>query len=91
MLRRAQEDHPDVNFVFLNQGESPSDVERWLQQQQLPLRNVGLDEKRQASAAFRQKGYPTTLFFKGDGHLAATRLGELSAATLDEKLQASRK
>ena len=90
MLERAQAEHPDVNFVFLNQGESPADVERWLHQQQLPLRNMGLDEKRQASAAFQQKGYPTTLFFKSDGHLAGTRLGELSAATLNEKLQASR-
>lgn len=90
MLRHAQDEHPDVNFVFLNQGESAVEVARWLQLQQLPLRNVGLDEKRQASAVFQQVGYPTTLFFKSDGHLSATRLGELSPATLDEKLQASR-
>ncbi len=90
MLRRAQDEHADVNFVFVNQGESRAEIESWLRQEQLPLRNVLLDEKRRASAAFQQKGYPTTLFFSGDGHLAAMRLGELSPATLDEKLRATK-
>ena len=87
MLRQAQDERADVNFVFLNQGESRAEVERWLRQQALPLRNVLLDETRRASAAFQQKGYPTTLFFTGDGRLAAMRLGELSPATLAEKLR----
>ncbi len=88
MLRRAQDERADVNFIFLNQGESRAQIERWLGQHELPLRNVLLDETRRASAAFQQKGYPTTLFFTGDGRLAAMRLGELSPATLAEKLRA---
>lgn len=88
MLRRAQDEQADVNFIFLNQGESRAEIERWLRQEELPLRNVLLDERRRASAAFQQKGYPTTLFFTSDGHLAAMRLGELSPATLAEKLRA---
>ncbi len=87
MLRRAQDERADVNFVFLNQGESRAQIELWLGQHELPLRNVLLDETRRASAAFQQKGYPTTLFFNGDGRLAAMRLGELSPATLAEKLR----
>lgn len=87
MLRLAQDERADVNFIFLNQGESRAEVERWLSQHELPLRNVLLDETRRASAAFQQKGYPTTLFFDGKGRLAAMRLGELSPATLAEKLQ----
>lgn len=87
VLHEAQGRHPDVNFVFLNQGEEREQVARWLEGRRLPLRNVLLDPKRQASAVFQQKGYPTTLFFNARGELVSSRLGELSAATLDERLQ----
>lgn len=87
VLLEAQRSRPEVNFVFLNQGEDRTQVSNWLDRQGLPLRNVLLDPKRQAGAAFQQKGYPTTLFFNARGELVSTRLGELSAATLDEKLQ----
>ena len=88
MLQAAQQKHEaDVNFVFLNQGEERLKVAQWLGSRQLPLRNVLLDPERQASAAFQQQGYPTTLFFKADGELVATRLGELSTATLTEQLE----
>jgi thiol-disulfide isomerase/thioredoxin len=91
VMQKAQAERPDVNFVFLNQGEDPAQVSRWLQAQGLVLQNVLVDEQRRAGAAFRQKGYPTTLFFDPDGKLVGSRIGELSAATLSEKLrQASR-
>jgi thiol-disulfide isomerase/thioredoxin len=87
VLYAAQGKHADVNFVFLNQGEDAGQVSRWLKSQRLPLRNVLLDPKRQASAAFQQKGYPTTLFFNAKGELVSSRIGELSTATLNEKLE----
>jgi thiol-disulfide isomerase/thioredoxin len=87
VLHAAQEKHVDVNFVFVNQGEDSVQVSRWLESQRLPLRNVLMDPKRQASAAFQQKGYPTTLFFNAKGELVSSRTGELSAATLNEKLE----
>lgn len=87
VLQAAQAKHTNVNFVFLNQGEDSGQVSRWLESQRLPLRNVVLDPKREASAAFQQKGYPTTLFFNTEGELVSSRIGELSAATLDERLQ----
>ena len=83
----AQTRHSEVNFVFLNQDEDSDKVSRWLERQRLPLRNVLLDPKRQASAAFKQQGYPTTLFFNAKGELVSSRIGELSAATLNERLQ----
>ena len=86
VLQEAQRKRTDIHFVFVNQGEDLGSVSRWLDGRRLTLRNVLLDPKRQASAAFHQKGYPTTLFFNAKGELVATRLGELSAATLDEKL-----
>ena len=86
LLHQAQVSHPSVNFVFLNQGESPERVNAWLSQQHLALGNVILDSRLKAGALFGSKAYPTTLFFDGRGNLVATRLGELSLATLTEKL-----
>ena len=87
VLHQAQHNRPDVNFVFLNQGEAAAKVRAWLQSRKLPMRNVLMDGNRQASAAFKQGALPTTLFFDASGRLVSTRIGELSAATLKEKLQ----
>ena len=88
VLQRGQAARPDVHFVFLNQGEPPAEVQRWLEQRGLgTLRNVLADEHRQASASFKSYGYPTTLFFDAQGRLVARRIGELSDATLQEHLR----
>lgn len=87
LLHTAQETRKDVHFVFLNQGEDVAHVAQWLQSRRLPLHNVLLDPRREAGAAFHQKGYPTTLFFNAQGELVSTRIGELSAATLKERLE----
>ena len=87
MLHQAQIDRPGVNFVFLNQGEAADAVAAWLQARKLPMRNVLMDGNRQAGAAFKQRALPTTLFFDAKGRLVSTRVGELSAATLSERLQ----
>ena len=68
--------------------ESAERVGAWLQARKLPMRNVLLDENRQAGAAFKQRALPTTLFFDAKGQLVSTRVGELSSATLTERLQA---
>lgn len=91
MLFDAQRAHGDVNFVFVNQGEDRTLVTRWLQARQFASAHVLLDEKRQASAVFKQQGYPTTLFFDASGELVASRLGELSAATLAQNLERARR
>jgi thiol-disulfide isomerase/thioredoxin len=85
-LANAQAQHPAVNFVFVNQGEPAAQVAAWLSQRQLALRNVMLDRSRRVGAALDHSAYPTTLFFDADGRLVATRIGELSAATLTQKL-----
>ena len=87
-LHQAQLDHPDVNFVYLNQGEPAEKVRAWLQAQPQPMRKVLMDANRQAAAAFKQGAPPATLFVDVEGRLVGTRIGELSAATLTERLQA---
>ena len=90
MLLAAQRLHPDAHFIFLNQGEPPH-VARWLQSRQLALNNMLIDDKRQASAAFKQQGYPATLFYNTRGELVASRLDELSTATLEQNLARARR
>ncbi len=90
VLHQAQVDHPGVNFVFLNQGESADKVGAWLQARKLPVRNMLMDGNRQAGVAFKQGALPMTLFFDAKGHLVSTRIGELSSATLTERLEALR-
>jgi thiol:disulfide interchange protein len=48
---------------------------------------VLLDDKAKAAAAFKQTALPTTLFFNAKGELVSTRIGELSKATLTERLE----
>ena len=86
LLHRAQSIGPEVNYVFVNEGETIETVARYLQQHQLPLRNVLLDARLQLGSAFGQRALPTTLFFDAQGRLAGTRIGELSEATLAQRL-----
>lgn len=86
-LAQAQQRHPDVHFVFLNQGEPAERVQRYLSAQGLNLRHVLLDTRGEAGALFGP-ALPTTLFFDAQGRLVERRIGEVSAATLAQRLQA---
>ena len=87
VLASAQAEHPDVHFVFLNQGETAAKVESYLNAEKLALVNVLLDAKGEASGKFSQRALPTTLFFDANGKLVDSRVGELSLATLTERLR----
>lgn len=89
VMQQAQAEHPAVHFVFLDQGESADRVRGFLAAQQLPLRNVLLDIHGQAGAKLGSRALPTTLFFDAQGRLVATRVGELSRASLAERLAAT--
>lgn len=88
VLQRAQAEHPELHFVFLNQGESAEKVQHFLSSRKLALRNVLLDPKGQAGAQFSQSALPATLFFDAQGRLVDQRIGELSHATLAQRLAA---
>lgn len=87
VLAAAQVEHPEVHFVFLNQGETAAKVESYLNAEKLALVNVLLDAKGEASSKFSQRALPTTLFFDANGKLVDSRVGELSLATLTERLR----
>ena len=86
VLQQAQGANPDVNFVFINQGEKADDIQGFIDRQGLTLRNVLVDERLQTGSALGHRALPTTLFFDARGQLVSTRIGELSPATLAQRL-----
>ncbi len=88
LLQQAQAAHPEINFVFVNQGETQDQVVRYLKGQGMTLRNVLIDATRSTGAAFNEAAMPTTLFFDTQGRLASSRIGALSEVTLTQRLDA---
>lgn len=86
-LARAQAEHPEVDFLFANQGESAEAVKAYLSAQRLELRNVVLDTTRTLARQSNAVGLPTTLFFDAHGRLVDRRAGELSPATIAQRLE----
>jgi thiol:disulfide interchange protein len=85
-LQQAQAANPDVNIVFVNQGEEPGAIAAFLDRQGLVLRNVLVDPQGSAGTSLGHSALPTTLFFDAQGRLVGTRIGELSQATLTQRL-----
>lgn len=89
VLLQAQREHPEVTFVFVNQGESAQAVRDYLAANKLALANVVLDERSDVGRALKSRALPTTFFFDRSGKLQKRRAGEVSAATLVEQLGAA--
>lgn len=87
VLERAQQDMPDVNFVFVNQGEARDEINHFFTSQGLILQNSLLDVHSDVGRHFHQSGLPATLFFNSLGQLTSVRIGELSHATLTQRLE----
>lgn len=87
VLAAAQRAHADVQFVFLNQGESLDEVQTFLGAEHLDLSHVLLDEAAAASTGLGVQAYPSTLFFDAQGRLQELHLGELTQAGLEHKLR----
>jgi len=87
VLAAAQQAHADVQFVFLNQGETLEEVQGFVARERLLLHNVLLDDDAAASTVLGVQAYPSTLFFDAEGRLRELHLGELTAAGLEHKLR----
>ena len=86
VLLQARNAKPQIRFLWVNQGEAPDVVSRFATQHGLPHADVVLDQTSQLGSSLGYKALPTTLFYDGQGRLAAVRAGELSAATLADNL-----
>lgn len=85
-LAAAQQNTPDVAFVFVNQGEPHATVAAYLQRSGLTLANVWLDPVSSLGPAAGSRGLPTTLFFDATGQRVDAHFGMLNAAALQVQL-----
>lgn len=85
-LAAAQQNTPDVSFVFVNQGEPPATVATYVQRSGLTLTNVWLDPTSSLGPAAGSRGLPTTLFFDATGKRVDAHFGMLNAAALQVQL-----
>lgn len=88
-LAQAQGQYPEVQFVFVNQGEAPQTIAQFLQSQRLALDPVVLDGKGELARHYGQTGLPLTLFFDAQGRLVSSRVGVMSKASLQQRIEAA--
>lgn len=86
-LQEAQQKNPEINFIFINQRESNQLIKNFLTDQGLNLNNVLVDQHGLFAASINSNGLPTTVFINKHGMVIDTRLGELSAATLNARIK----
>jgi thiol-disulfide isomerase/thioredoxin len=86
VLHQARRSHPDIAFVFVNQGEAAGTIERYLAGEGLAIDNVLIDPLNAVAQRTVSYAYPTTLFFDGTGKLFMRHVGELNEASLEERL-----
>ena len=86
-LREAQQRYPQVRFLWINQQEKPEVALKAARGFGLPDAQVLLDPKNAMGEVAGSRALPTTLFYDAQGQLQGLRVGELSAASLNEFMQ----
>ncbi|MBT2774354.1 TlpA family protein disulfide reductase [Halomonas sp. ISL-60] len=87
VFEQAQTNETDITFVFVNQGETSSHIDAFMNAYGFSLDNVWLDPRNEVGQATGAHAMPTTLFYDANGHLVNTHFGELSSATLQRGLE----
>lgn len=85
-LIAAARAHPDVRFVFANQGEDAATIADFLRQHPIPPATLAHDPAQTLSQAVNVRGFPTTLFVDAEGRIVQRHIGELSRASLSARL-----
>lgn len=80
----------DVQFLFVNQGESVQDVRAYLQSAKLSLQGVWLDPSSALGPAVGVAGLPATLFVNAEGQIVERHFGVLSEPALKARLRTLR-
>ncbi|MFC0401625.1 TlpA disulfide reductase family protein [Paraburkholderia rhizosphaerae] len=87
VLAQAQTDHPRVDLVFVNQGETRTVVDGYLASHDIRIANSMFDPGLAVARAVGAAGFPTTLFYDAQGRLLARHLGGFSRATFEQALE----
>jgi thiol-disulfide isomerase/thioredoxin len=86
-LARAQKLRPDIDFVFVNEGESLEVVRRYLRMVPFRLEHVLVDDGNLLGKAMGSSALPMTLIYGPDGRLAFSHQGLISEAVLAMQLE----
>lgn len=87
MMAEMARRHPQIDFVFANQGEGQERVADYLAAAGIVIDTVIADRTSLLSRHYKAPGLPATLFIHPDGTLAASHLGEISRETLSEQIK----
>ena len=85
-LALAQKLHPDVEFVFVNEGEPLEVVRRYLRIVPFRLEHVLVDQGSQLGRTMDSSALPMTLIYGADGQLQFSHQGLISEAVLAMQL-----
>lgn len=85
-LAQAEQAHPNVRFLFVNQGEGEATVRNYLGRENLSLTHVLLDTSMALPRHYRTTGIPVTLFIHADGRLAKAHLGEIATEQISAEI-----
>ncbi|MFA7680064.1 MAG: TlpA disulfide reductase family protein [Pigmentiphaga sp.] len=86
VFERAQHAFPGIAFAMVNQGESAQQAIDFLKSEGLNLTDVLLDPASRTMQAVQSRGLPTTLFFDAEGRLVEAHFGEITMASLTDKV-----
>ncbi|MGI9572744.1 prolipoprotein diacylglyceryl transferase family protein [Alloalcanivorax xenomutans] len=82
VLQRGQQHYPEVDFVYVNQGESSARIRSYLTDQSLRLQRVLADPHSDLLRALGSSALPTTVLIDARGRLVGSHVGPLSDASL---------
>lgn len=85
VLMEAAEANPDIAFLGVDHLDQRESAEAFLEENEVDFPTV-FDQGGDVAAAIGGRGMPTTGFFDADGQMVAMQTGELTAATLEERL-----
>ncbi|HLR12997.1 MAG TPA: prolipoprotein diacylglyceryl transferase family protein [Burkholderiaceae bacterium] len=88
VLAHGQKQHGNLHFIFANQREASETIRDYLDDENLDLDNILIDAEGKLAQSIQSNGLPTTIFLDASGHVVDIRIGELSEATLNDRIQA---
>jgi thiol-disulfide isomerase/thioredoxin len=90
LFQDARDAIPELEVFLINTGESLEQAKDYLESSNLTLRSgVNTDageDTLEVTKRFRVRGMPTTFFVNSDGTIASIYVGQISEATLAERL-----
>jgi YD repeat-containing protein len=85
-LVEAQHDIPEIDLMFVNQGESRTTIKDFVESEGITIPNLLLDPTLALAKAVDARAFPTTLFYDAQGNLLAVHLGPFSQATFQQAI-----